>query len=211
MGSEDMGFVVAIVSQKGGVGKSTLARAIAAESVRGWLSVKVADLDTQQATFADWHRKRLDMGREAVASVEVFGSVKKALSLTDAFDLLVIDGPARSSAATLELGKSADVVIQPTGAGRDDLRPAVRLFYELEKANVPKSRLFFALSRVGTPSEEEEARAYLEDAGFSVLSGSFLERPAYRQSQNEGLAVTETRYPTLNERAKALTNSILGV
>ena len=67
----------------------------------------------------------------------------------------ILDGPARSSAATLELGKSADVVIQPTGAGRDDLRPAVRLFYELEKAQVPKDRLFFALSRVGTPSEEE--------------------------------------------------------
>lgn len=211
MSIEKMGFVIAVVSQKGGVGKSTLARAIASESAHGGLSVKVADLDTQQATFADWHRKRLDTGKAEIASVEVFASVKKALSLADNYDLLVLDGPARSSAATLELGKSADIVIQPTGAGRDDLRPAVRLFYELEKAHVPKDRLFFALSRIGTPAEEEEARNYLEKTGFSVLSGSFPERPAYRQSQNEGLSVTETRYQTLNERAKALTNAVFSL
>ncbi len=206
-----MGFIIAIVSQKGGVGKSTLSRAIATESTKGGLSVKVADLDTQQATFADWHRKRLDTGRGEIASVEVFGSVKKALATANDYDILILDGPARSSSATLELGKVADIVIQPTGAGLDDLKPAVRLYYELEKANIPKKRLFFALSHIGTPNEEEEARGYLEEAGFSVLSGSLREKPAYRQAQNEGLAVTETRYSSLNEQAKNLTNSIFSL
>lgn len=42
-----MGVVVAFVSQKGGVGKSTLARALARESAAGRLLVKVADLDVQ--------------------------------------------------------------------------------------------------------------------------------------------------------------------
>lgn len=43
-----MASVVAFVSQKGGVGKSTLARALAREAAAGGLRVKVADLDTQQ-------------------------------------------------------------------------------------------------------------------------------------------------------------------
>jgi chromosome partitioning protein len=51
-----MGVVVAFVSQKGGVGKSTLARALAREAAFGGLSVKVADLDMQQGTLVNWQR-----------------------------------------------------------------------------------------------------------------------------------------------------------
>jgi chromosome partitioning protein len=40
-----MDVVVAFVSEKGGVGKSTLARALAREAAAGGLSVKVAHLD----------------------------------------------------------------------------------------------------------------------------------------------------------------------
>ena len=54
-----MAAIVAFVSQKGGVGKSTLARALAREAAAGGLRVKVADLDTQQGTAVDWHRLRL--------------------------------------------------------------------------------------------------------------------------------------------------------
>ena len=47
--------VIAFVSQKGGVGKSTLARALAREAAASGLKVKVADLDPEQATIVDWH------------------------------------------------------------------------------------------------------------------------------------------------------------
>ena len=211
MGFASVGFIVAVVSQKGGVGKSTIARALATEAGKGGLSVKVVDMDTQQGTFMDWYQKRLDLGRADVCSVEYAGSVEKALGFVQQYDLLVIDAPARSSKATLELAKSADVVIQPTGTGRDDVRPAVLLFYELEKEKVPKERLFFVLSRVGTQAEEEEAREYLEETGFSVLPGSLVEKATYRQSQSEGLSITETRYKTLNEKAKEITNFIFGL
>ncbi|MBD4961076.1 AAA family ATPase, partial [Xanthomonas citri pv. citri] len=54
-----MAAVVAFISQKGGVGKSTLSRALAREAAAGGLRVKIADLDTQQGTSIDWHRLRL--------------------------------------------------------------------------------------------------------------------------------------------------------
>ncbi|MEX3945981.1 ParA family protein, partial [Paraburkholderia sp. BR10937] len=59
-----MASVIAFVSQKGGVGKSTLARALARETAAGGLKTKVADLDTQQGTTVDWHRTRMDAGIE---------------------------------------------------------------------------------------------------------------------------------------------------
>jgi len=204
-----MAAVVAFVSQKGGVGKSTLSRALAREAAAGGLRVKIADLDTQQGTSVDWHRQRLHAGIEPVVSVEAFSTAAQALAVADSFDILILDGPARTSQATLEIARSASLVVQPTGASLDDLRPAVREFHALVKAGVPTSRLVFALNRIGTPAEEAESRTYLAEAGYDVLAGCLLERPAYRQAQNGGSAITETRYVALNERADTLIQSLI--
>lgn len=204
-----MASVVAFVSQKGGVGKSTLARALAREAAAGGLRVKVADLDTQQGTSVDWHRLRLSSGIEPVVSVEAFATAAQAQAIADGYDILIIDGPARTSQATLEIARAASLVVQPTGASLDDLRPAVREFHALAKAGLPVDRLTFALNRIGTDAEEADARAYLEEAGYSTLAGCLVERPAYRQAQNSGHAVTETRYAGLNVRADALIQSLI--
>jgi chromosome partitioning protein len=45
-----------VLQGKGGVGKSTLARALAREAVASGLRVKIGDLDTDQATIIDWHK-----------------------------------------------------------------------------------------------------------------------------------------------------------
>lgn len=204
-----MAAVVAFVSQKGGVGKSTLSRALAREAAAGGLRVKVADLDTQQGTSVDWHRQRLNAGIEPAVSVEAFATAAQALGVANGFDILILDGPARTSQATLEIARAANLVVQPTGASLDDLRPAVREFHALVKAGVPSARLAFALNRIGTPAEEAETRAYLEEAGYAVLDGCLLERPAYRQAQNIGHSITETRYAGLNGRADTLIQSLI--
>jgi chromosome partitioning protein len=204
-----MAIVIAFVSQKGGVGKSTLARALAREAAAGGMKVKVADLDVQQGTSVDWHRQRLAAGIEPVVAVQAYATATQALAEADGHDILIIDGPARTSQATAEIAKIADLVVQPTGASLDDLRPAVREFHGLVKAGVPIARLTFALNRIGTPAEEADARAYLEEAGYGVLAGALVERPAYRQAQNAGHSVTETRFAALRERADALIQSLI--
>lgn len=204
-----MPSIVAFVSQKGGVGKSTLSRALAREAAAAGLQVKVADLDTQQGTSVDWHRQRLHAGIEPVVSVEAFATAAQALAVAGGYELLILDGPARTSQGTLEIARSANLVVQPTGASLDDLRPAVREFHALVKAGIPIGRLAFALNRIGTDAEEAEARSYLEQAGYSVLAGCLVERPAYRQAQNTGHSVTETRYAKLNGRADALIQSLI--
>lgn len=201
--------VVAFVSQKGGVGKSTLSRALAREAAAGGLRVKVADLDTQQGTSVDWHRQRLHAGVDPAVSVESFRTAAQALDVASGFDILILDGPARTSQATLEIARAANLVVQPTGASLDDLRPAVREFHALVKAGIPIGKLAFALNRIGTPAEEAETRAYLQEAGYAVLDGCLLERAAYRQAQNTGHSITETRYAGLNGRADALIQSLI--
>ena len=204
-----MALIIACLSQKGGVGKSTLSRAIACEAWKSGMSVKLADLDTQQGTVAEWHRQRLDNGYESIGSVEIFNNVEKALASADGFDLLVLDGTPRASKGTLKMAQCADLVILPTCVSRDDLVPAIRLAYSLEEKKVVKSKLVFALVRVTTPAEIQDGRDFITQSGFLVFDGCLLEKPAYRLAQNNGLSVTETRYKTLNDKANELLESII--
>lgn len=204
-----MATIIAFVSQKGGVGKSAMARALVREAASNGLKAKIADLDTQQTTSVDWQRARLQAGIKPDVAVEAFATAEQALTLADHFDLLILDGPARTSRGTLAIARLADLVVQPTGASADDLRPAVREFHALLQAGIPKAKLAFALNRIGTEAEEAEARAYISEAGYDVLDGCLLERPAYRKAMNVGRAITETSYAGLNAKADALIQALI--
>lgn len=204
-----MATIIGIISQKGGVGKSTLCRAIAREASASGMAVKIADLDIQQGTAVNWYRRRLDRNITPVFSVESFKTAAQAIQSQENYDLLVMDGPARASKGTLEIAQVSDLIIQPTGASLDDLEPAILTFHELVREGVSRSKLVFALSRVGTESEEQDCRTYIQEAGYGVLAGCIFEKPAYRQAQNMGCAITETKYHSLNQRSDVLIQAIV--
>ena len=204
-----MPTLIAFVSQKGGVGKSTLSRALAREAANSGLRAKVADLDTQQGTSVEWHRRRLDGDVQPEVSVEAFRTAEQALAKAGQYDLLIVDAPARASEGTRKIAEQATLVVQPTGPSLDDLRPAVLLFHELERAGISKARLTFALNHILTDAEETAARQYLSQAGFEVLDGYIPSKTSYREAQNMGRSITETRYPALNSKADALIQSLI--
>jgi chromosome partitioning protein len=186
-----MAAIVAFVSQKGGTGKSTLARALAAIVAHAGLSVRIADLDPLQSTVIEWEKLRKD-SKLAPIRVEAFDDPVKALASAQDGELLILDTPAHASRATLEAAARADLIVQPSSGSVDDLRPTVLVFNELVAAGVPKDRLVVALCRVSGEREEETARAYLKAAGYEVLPGSIPEKLAYKEAHNRGQAVNET-------------------
>ena len=125
------------------------------------------------------------------------------------FDLTIIDGPARTSHATLEIAQKADLVIQPSGPSLDDLVPAVKEFNALVKAGVRKDKLVFVLNRIATLSEASAAKEYLQKAGYSVLETNLFEKSSYRQTQNQGLTITEVIYIGLKTQAQSLVKEII--
>ena len=201
--------VISLVSQKGGVGKSSLARSLAREAAAAGLDTKLADLDTQQGTCLDWARDRNAAGVDPSVSVESYRSVAAALAVAEGFDLLVVDGPARTSSGTLELARASDLIVQPSGPSADDLRPAVREFLALVSAGIPKKKLVIALNCVGTDAEAADARAFILEAGFDVLPGALAEKVAYRVALNSGRTMTETTYKTLNTKAASMLQAII--
>lgn len=201
--------VVAFASQKGGVGKSTTCRALAVEAARGGLSVRVADLDVAQGSQVDWHRDRLAAGLAPSPPVQLHATLAEALAHAATVDLLLLDGPARADRETIVLARAADLVVLPSGPSLDDLRPAVRVGHSLTRAGIPAARLLYVLTRVSTDAEARAARAYIEDAGYSVGSGYLPERAAYRTAQNSGRAVTEVPHGGLRAAAEQLIQSII--
>jgi len=203
-----MPIVVAFISQKGGVGKSTLARALLAVAAHS-MKVRLADLDPRQGAVAAWQRTRQRHATAPACEVIAYRSASEALAASEDVELLIIDTPAGTNRATLEIARQAHLVVQPSGASADDLVPAVLTFHELVKEGVPKERLAMAVSRVLAPSEEATIRAYVGEAGYEVFAGSIGERIAYREAQNRGRAITETTQAKLNEAAETLIESLL--
>ena len=203
-----MPIVVSFVSQKGGVGKSTLARALLAVAAHV-MKVRLADLDPQQGSVVAWERIRRRGSSNPLCEVIAYQSLSEALAASNDVDLLIIDTAAGTSPATADVARHSHLVVQPAGASADDLRPAILTFHELVKEGVPKDRLVLAVCRVLSDEEAEVARAYVEDAGYEVLPGAIFERVAYREAQNHGRAITETKIAKLNQEADALIEALL--
>jgi chromosome partitioning protein len=197
--------IIAFISQKGGVGKSTLARALAVEASHKKLRVLLADCDQQQATSYHW----LQVRKKSKFQVEIFSTAQQALREAPKYDLLIIDGPARTSHATLEIAQKADLVIQPTGATRDDLIPAVKEFNALKKAGIPTKKLLFVPTRLSSSTEAQVIQEYLKKTGYNCSPFYLMEKTSYKQIQNEGKAVSEVIYKSLRKQAQELTNFLL--
>lgn len=206
-----MGYIIGVVSQKGGVGKSTVARAIATTYAAADWNVKIGDLDINQSTSFTWLQRRLSRGIEPVVAVETFGTVGQALRVADAYDLMVLDGAPHATRATAEIGKKSHLVVLPTGLSLDDLEPTVILANTLvSEHGVSVERIAIALSRVGdSPRELEEARAYLEATPYHILVSQMPEKTALRRAQDSGLSVVETPYKGPREQADRLVQAII--
>lgn len=187
---------IGIVKQKGGVGGTTLARALAVTfTAAGW-EVKLADLDTRQGTATAWQRRRLEAGHQPEVAVELFGSVAQAQKKATGADLVIYDTAPHASTASVDIARVSDLVVIPTGLSLDDLVPATQLANSLaDQHSIDPARIVFALCRVGNSAlEQQEARDYLGQTRFATLAGSLPQRPAYSRAHDLGLAVTETKY-----------------
>jgi chromosome partitioning protein len=200
-----MGSIISLVSQKGGVGKSGIARLLAVEFARAGWSVKIADLDTMQGTSTKWKIRRDAAKLQPEIPVEKFGTVDRALREAEKYDLLIIDGPAHAEKGGLAMARKSKLVLMPTCYGLDDLEAQVEAAYELEANGIDRSNIWFVFARTtGSPNEEVSAREYLQRADINTLEPLFAEQPCIRQAHNAGKAASEVSFPIVRERAIAL-------
>jgi chromosome partitioning protein len=194
--------IIAFISQKGGVGKSTSAQALAFEAQQQKIKTLLADCDPQQATSYEWSKIQNKI------NCQVFKSPKEIWPFSTQYDLIIIDGPARTSQATQEIAERADLVFQPVGASRDDLVPAVKEFNALKKIGLNPNKLCFVLTRLSTPKEAAAIKDYLATTGYACSTNYCYEKASYKQTQNEGKAITEVHYKNLRQQARSLITNL---
>jgi chromosome partitioning protein len=200
-----MGDIVSLVSQKGGVGKSGIARLLAVEFTRAGWSVKIGDLDTMQGTATKWKVRRDRAQVQPEIPVEKFATVDRALREAEKYDLMLVDGPAHAEKGGLSMAKKATLILMPACYGLDDLDAQIEAAYELEDNGIDHSRIWFIFSRTtGTGIEEQTAREYLKRAEINVFEPIFEELPCIRQAHNGGKAASEVSFSAVRERAMAL-------
>jgi chromosome partitioning protein len=206
-----MGSIISLVSQKGGVGKSAIARLLAVEFARAGWSVKIADLDTMQGSATRWKLRRDAAHLQPEIPVEKYATVERALREADQYDLLVIDGPAHAEKGGLRMARKSKLVLMPSCYGLDDLEAQVEAAYELEANGIERDRIWFIFARTtGSPNEEQAAREYLQRAAINVMEPLLSEQPCIRQAHNAGKAASEVTFPVVRERAVALALAVAG-
>jgi chromosome partitioning protein len=200
--------MVSFVSQKGGVGKSALARLLAVGAVHRGRKTLLADFDLEQLTSVEWNAQRLRASLEPEIDVRAFKSLKKLRKDGEEVDFIVADTRGLADDLSRELAEDSDVVFLPTGASGDDLRPTLALARKLAKRGA-EGRLVVVLSKIGkSEAQFERAVETIEIEGFELLNQHWPQRDGFQSDLDAGRAGREARNPYLREIAEAMEEAL---
>ena len=180
---------ICIAAQKGGTGKTTLARNLAVAAAQDGLRVLCLDLDPQQSLRQWWQGRKGDTPAMLAAD-----PMPHALSATlDAaagrFDLVVIDTPPAAPSWLTEALRAADLALIPVRPSPDDLRAVGATIAATRAAGVPFA---FVMSQTPRARLTEEAARVLAQHG-RVAPVNIAQRVIYAETAATGQGVTETR------------------
>lgn len=201
--------LVSFVGQKGGVGKSSLARLLSVGAARAGRKVLLADFDLDQLTCLEWNAVRLRHNVEPEIDVRPFKSLKKLRKTEETFDLIVADTRGLADELTKEVAEESTVVFLPTGTSADDLRPTLALAKKLVKQGAD-GKLTLILSKTGR-SEKQIAAALqqIEDQGFPVLAANWGLRDGLQSEFDQGGVGLELRNHYLREIADQMGKALM--
>ncbi len=184
---------LAILSRKGGTGKTTVAVHLAAAAHRAGLSTVIADLDPQRSAL-DWARERQVEG-PAVFEAKVGALFTQRLACArDGADLMVLDTRPSSDAECAEAVRWSDLALIVVRPCYFDLKAIVRT---VELVTNMGKRGLFVINQAPSRRAGEEPRVILETyetlqgLGLPVAPVGLRYRAAYQNAVKLGLTAPE--------------------
>ena len=190
--------IVALVSTKGGAGKSTLAECLAVAAAKEGQSVYLLDLDPQQSTAAWWRRR---MGPDNPLLVTGVETASRALALLKQKkaerDLVIIDTPGSFLGVINDAIQDAAAIIVVVQSSPKDLEAQGAVEGLIQQAGL-QDRTLYAINRVDrtstlTKSAVETLRTKLAQEPILIA-----DRVEYVRADASGKVANET-----NEKARA--------
>jgi chromosome partitioning protein len=189
-------MILSLVSQKGGVGKSTLAISIAWELLARKRRVLIVDADPQQtATVA------VEVAKEqghAAPSVVAMGKEMyrddQLPAIARGFDDVVIDTPGKLGEIQKAALMVADFALIPVGQSAADVWTLGSTVELLEQAKAFHRHLKAAVvltRRKPRTAIGKHAREPLQESGLPALRGETTDRMAWQECVGAGLGVAQ--------------------
>jgi chromosome partitioning protein len=198
---------IVIAAQKGGAGKTTLARNLSVAAAQDGLKVLCLDLDPQGSLRAWWESREA----ETPAMLERDPSphaLKATLTAAQGkFDLCIIDTPPAAPEWLTEALGAADLVLIPVRPSPDDLRAVGATVAAVSRARVSFA---FALSQTPRARITEEAARVLAQHG-RVVPVNIAQRVSYAETGATGQGVTETTDGKAGAEIAAVWNYVKGL
>jgi chromosome partitioning protein len=181
--------VVAILSQKGGTGKTTLALHLAVAAERAGHVAAVIDLDPQ-ASAAGWKDSRA--GETPVVVPIPSTRLAQALDLARGAEaeLVLLDTAPHSSEVALAAAEAADLVLIPCRAGILDLR-AIGATARLAKIAGKPAHVVLNSMPPRASNIIADAREAVAVHGLSVAPVTIQQRVAYAHALTAGQTAQE--------------------
>lgn len=181
--------VIAIISQKGGAGKTTLAIHLAAAAQDAGRVALIIDTDPQ-ATASQWAAWRGDTPPEVIDSPPPRLAAKVAAAQSQGAELIVIDTPPHADSAARAAVEVADLVLIPCRPSAFDLS-AIQTTAKLVQLLKKPAYVVFTAGNPNAPRVYEEAGELVEGFGTPPCPIQIPDRAAYRHASGEGRTVME--------------------
>lgn len=194
-------MVITIGAEKGGVGKSRLATALAAMAQVENVDVVLLDTDKQGSAMS-WARIRNEEG--VTPAVPVLSLPAKPATelanLASKYTLVVVDIGAQNYRTMLECALLSDLVLVPCGPDQQEIESTLNVFEALrdldprhEKGRIPAHVVLTRVSTKENAKVTKELREYFEGEGIPVCSAQIAHREAWRATGKTGRTVQELK------------------
>lgn len=181
--------IIALIGQKGGPGKTTLAENLAVEAAAQGERVVLIDLDPQ-STAAKWGDRR-EADNPIVQSVQS-ARLAKVLEAAqqEGMTFAILDTPPHSADVSIVAARAAMLVLVPVRPVVKDVETLPAVLDLLATAGRPRS---VVVVNAAPPQGQRhtEALQAAEGYGFATCPVVMHQRNAYGDAPNGGLAVSE--------------------
>ena len=180
---------IAIISQKGGAGKTTLALHLAAAAHDAGRIALVIDTDPQ-ATASQWAAWRSEAPPEVIDSPPPRLAAKVAQATEQGAEFIVIDTPPHADSAARAAVEIADLVLitcRPSAFDLSAIQTTAKLVQLLRKP----AFVVFTAGSPNAPRVYQEAGELVESFGTPACPIQIPDRAAFRHASAEGRTVME--------------------